>query len=155
MTTESDRAPRRTIALAAIGSALVLLASAIVYGAMSGHDDDPDASTGMFALAPGGVIDPADVPEALQTMYRGAEAHADAFAAVPCFCGCEEMLGHRHLLDCFVRPDGDGWEAHAAGCAVCLGEAAQVLDLVAAGATTPEIVEAVGASWSDPYLTEE
>jgi hypothetical protein len=97
------------------------------------------------------VIAPEEVPEQVAVLYRAAHDHADVYAQIPCFCGCEAMLGHRHLLDCFARPDG-GWEAHALGCGVCLGEARQVEELLAAGVGDPgAIKEAVIAEWADPY----
>jgi hypothetical protein len=108
---------------------------------------------GMVVVSPGGVVEREAVPTALLPRYLGAESHPEVFSATPCFCGCAEMLGHRHLLDCFVRPDGGGWEAHALGCAVCLGEADQVLQLLADGRPVAEIVAAVVEQWSDPYLT--
>ncbi len=109
----------------------------------------------MIDIAPPGVIAEADIPEALRPLYTGAVANSDVFASTPCYCGCMDMLGHRHLLDCFQRPDGSGWEAHAVGCGVCLGEARQVIDLLAAGSEPDEVVAAVVAEWSDPYLEEE
>jgi hypothetical protein len=109
------------------------------------------APPAMFSVAPGGVVDPADVPVAIQVLYRGAHAHPDMYEAVPCFCGCEATLEHRHLFDCFSRADG-AWEAHALGCGVCLGEAAQVEELLASGETDPMVVRAaIVATWSDPY----
>lgn len=114
-----------------------------------------DRTESMVQVAPGGVLRAGEVPEALVVWYQGAERHPDVFAEVPCFCGCAAMLDHRHLLDCFVRADGDGWEAHALGCGVCLGEAEQVLGLVAEGVETPQIVEAIVERWSDPYLDLE
>lgn len=106
----------------------------------------------MFAVAPGGVLAAADVPPALAAHYQAAQDHQHVFEAVPCFCGCEAMLDHRHLGDCFVRADGQGLEAHALGCAVCIGEAQQIMDLIAAGAEDPDqIKEAVVAEWADPY----
>lgn len=111
------------------------------------------AAENMLAVAPGGVLAPEDVPPGLTAHYQAAQDHQDIFEAVPCFCGCEEMLGHRHLGDCFVRSDGQGLEAHALGCGVCLGEAQQVMDLLAAGiADADQIRDAVVSEWSDPYL---
>lgn len=111
----------------------------------------PVAVAAMVEVAPGGLVDPGDVPEAVAVLYRAAHEHADIYAGVPCFCGCEEMLGHRHLLDCFARPEG-GWEAHALGCGVCLGEAQQVEDLLAAGIEDAGTIrESVIAEWGDPY----
>ncbi len=150
---------RGTFALT--GMMAVLLVGVVGMGIRDGlRPDHPGVTlhgepTAMLDVAPGGVIDPASVPVGMAELYHGAEAHPDAFAAVPCFCGCEQMLGHRHLLDCFVRPDGSGWEAHASGCGVCLGEAAQVLALLDEGASIDEIVPAVIERWGDPYLQSE
>lgn len=55
--------------------------------------------------------------------YTYALDHADAYRHLRCWCGCEKAFAHRSLADCFVRADG-AWEAHGAGCGVCLGEAA-------------------------------
>lgn len=110
----------------------------------------------MGAVAPPGVLLPDDVPPALVEFYDAAQTHMATFEAIPCFCGCEEMLGHRHLGDCFVRPDGSGLEAHALGCGVCLGEAAQVMALIDAGVVdVGEIEAAVVARWGDPYSTTD
>lgn len=110
------------------------------------------AAQNMVAVAPGGVLAAEDVPPAVESHYQAAQDHKDVFASVPCFCGCQEMLDHRHLADCFVRADGQGLEAHALGCGVCLGEAQQVMDLLAADVDDPDqIKEAVVAEWGDPY----
>lgn len=123
-------------------------------GVWSSARDVPDlplTASGMVAVAPGGLVDPEDVPDTLAVLYRAAHEHADIYAEVPCFCGCQAMLGHRHLLDCFARPDG-GWEAHALGCGVCLGEAQHVEDLLAVGIVDAESIrQSVIAEWGDPY----
>ena len=156
----ADRFSRLAAQVLAFSGATVLVLAGVVGLGMRGTlaHTDPSHSvvdgspTAMVEVAPGGVVEPGDVPEALAVWYRGAESHPDVFAEVPCFCGCAAMLDHRHLLDCFVRADGDGWEAHALGCGVCLGEAEQVLALVADGAETGAVVDAVIDRWSDPYL---
>jgi len=130
---------------------LAVLAAAVTVGLMANWPSEEPKGTSMISVAPGGVIALSDVPESLQGLYLGAADHPETFEATPCFCGCSEMLGHRHLLDCFVRADGSGWEAHAAGCGVCLGEAEQVLSLLGDGVPQSEIVAAVIDQWSDPY----
>lgn len=139
--------------LTVLAVASAVAAGSITWAGVRWFGSDGSASgPPMIEVAPGGLLDPADVPEGLAVYYRAAVDHGDVFAQVPCFCGCEEMLGHRHLRDCFVR--ADGWEAHALGCGVCLGEAAQVIDLLAAGETDSQVIrDAVIARWSDPYLT--
>lgn len=149
---------RRTLRTAVAGGVVVVvvLSAIALYASLTGPDAEPSAtaaSANMVEVAPGGVLAPEDVPPGLAAHYQSAQDHPEIFSVVPCFCGCEEMLGHRHLGDCFVRPDGRGLEAHALGCGVCLGEAQQVMDLLAAGAEEPDqIRDAVVAEWSDPYL---
>ncbi len=134
-----------------IGAIAVLLTVTAITRRGAGASTTND----MTALAPPGVVAEADIPAALVPLYHGAVENSTVFEATPCYCGCMEMLGHRHLLDCFERPDGSGWESHALGCGVCLGEAKQVLDLLADGLESDAVVAAVVAEWSDPYLTEE
>lgn len=102
---------------------------------------DPGATDGtsaMLAVAPGGTVDLASLPAEHQRMYRAAADDPEGFEAVACYCGCEEFLDHRHLLDCFVRPSG-GWERHATGCGVCLAEARDVVELRSARTPTEDI----------------
>ncbi len=108
-----------------VGVALVVAAAMAAtfrlgtwHGAMPGPE-------GMLQVAPGGAVELAEVPEATQVHYRNAHADPEGYQAVRCWCGCEAMLDHRSLHDCFVRPDG-GWERHAMGCGVCIAEAIQV-----------------------------
>lgn len=134
---------------------VVLVGVGIVgVGLLGSPDPSPDLvveSDQMVEVAPGGLIEPDDVPGAVAVLYRAAHDHSTVYEQIPCFCGCEAMLGHRHLLDCFARPEG-GWEAHALGCGVCLGEAQQVEDLLAAGVVDASAIrEAVVAEWGDPY----
>ncbi|MBK5221825.1 MAG: hypothetical protein JJE52_02895 [Acidimicrobiia bacterium] len=129
------------MAAVVVAIALVGLLAGIVVGAGS----DTDASRGRqggsgLAAAP---VDLADVPDGIAGHYEAAAAEAAAFAAVPCFCGCEEFLGHRSLYDCFVRTDGDGWDAHAAGCGVCIGESTVVRALLDEGEPASVIRAAV------------
>lgn len=139
----------RRWAIGALGGVATLL---IVVGSFGTGSSGREAI--MAAVAPG-VVAEADIPEGLIPLYHGARDRAAVFAATPCYCGCMEMLGHRHLLDCFRRPDGSGWESHALGCGVCLGEAQHVLELVAGGFDADAVVAAVIDRWSDPYLSEE
>lgn len=120
------------------------------------HTGPEAAFDDMGAVAPPGILPADEIPPAFAEYYHGAQTHMDTFEAMPCFCGCQEMLGHRHLGDCFVRPDGSGFEAHALGCGVCLGEAAQVISLIDGGVVEIEEIEAaVVARWGDPYSTAD
>ncbi len=121
------------IAIALVG-AIVLAAGGLgAFVLMRGDTDAP-----ALRVAPGGELDLSTVSEPIATHYRFAAAHPRTYRQVPCFCGCEEALEHRSLLDCFVRPQG-GWEAHAAGCAVCVQESEILRSRLADGASPAEI----------------
>jgi hypothetical protein len=75
----------------------------------------------------------------IAAQYRHAETHADLYRSVPCYCGCDRFADHADLYDCYVRADGAGYDAHAAGCAICQAEAEQVRRLVEQGRTPAEI----------------
>lgn len=142
---------------ALVAGAVVTVGALVFADFQPGSPENPSElsvdSAAMMPVAPEGVLAAEDVPTDLKAHYHAAKSYPEIFENVPCFCGCEAMLGHRHLGDCFVRADGQGLEAHALGCGVCIGEAQQVMDLVADGITDPEQIRAaVIAVWSDPYL---
>jgi hypothetical protein len=103
------------------------------------------ALLGQRSTEPAGAapLDLASIPHQIAGHYHAARDLADTYGQVPCFCGCEEFLGHRKLYDCFVRADGPGWEAHAAGCGVCIAESTTVRDLTGAGSDPTAIATAV------------
>ena len=142
---------RRLAALALL--AVLLLGAATVRSltlAAESRARAPQHSE-MLQVAPGGLL--AEVPVEFEELYNGAATHIGVFADIPCFCGCAEVLGHRHLLDCFVRPDG--WEAHALGCGVCLDEAEQVLVALAGGGSDVDVIRnAVIARWGPGAVVE-
>lgn len=108
------------VAVAAAVSLGVVLAQPASQPAPAAAEDE------MVTVSPGGTVDIATLSAEVQELYLAAEADPEAFTAVPCYCGCEAMLDHRHLGDCFVRPDG-GWERHAVGCGICQAEARDVI----------------------------
>jgi hypothetical protein len=141
--------PRRPVSRPwwALAVAIVSLVAAVWLIATTTETPPADAdgtreSPTMLAVAPGGAVDLASLPSEQQALYRAAAADPAGFEGVRCYCGCEEFLDHRHLLDCFVRPDG-GWERHATGCAVCLAEARDVIDLRATGTPIDEVVRQI------------
>lgn len=140
-----DRAGSAFAISLAIVTAIVLAGGAVgaVLLVSGGHDPTRmGGSPGAMGVAPGGVLDLSTVSEPLAQHYRFAAAHPHAYGQVPCFCGCEATLDHRSLLDCFVRPQG-GWEAHAAGCAVCVQESEMLRGMLADGATPAQVRAAV------------
>ena len=133
----------------ALTAAALLLVGTVVVGAAvwgtgssgRGHAVDPAGQ----AAHGTGPLDLHTIEAAVAAHYRAAEAHTAAYAGVPCYCGCEDFLGHRNLADCFLLPDGAGYEPHAAGCGVCIAESVLVRELVADGAAGPTIRDAVVA----------
>jgi hypothetical protein len=148
----SDRSPEEPVAtvtvgrLAAIAAIVVLLPVAIAAGVVIGAsstDGSAGSAAGEHGPAVVAPLDLASVSPAIAEHYRFAAAHEAELRQVPCFCGCEEFLGHRDLYDCFVRADGAGWDAHAAGCGVCIGEAITSRELLDAGRSPTEVRDAV------------
>ncbi|HSP02721.1 MAG TPA: PCYCGC motif-containing (lipo)protein [Acidimicrobiales bacterium] len=114
----------------------VVVALAVIAGTVAGFASE-DAAHGAAPL------ELAAVPSEVAGHYHAARDLAEVYQEVPCYCGCEEFLAHRDLYDCFVRADGQGWEAHAAGCGVCIAESALVRDLTETGTPVDDIPAAV------------
>jgi hypothetical protein len=114
-----------------------------------GHEGSSGPGHGdplMLQVAPEGEVTLASLPGDHRVLYEASVADREAFTAVTCYCGCEAFLDHRHLLDCFERPDG-GWERHATGCAVCLAEAEEVVEYRDDGLPLDEIVRRIDTKY--------
>lgn len=120
-----DTGPRYSVSVWALAlTAPVMIAAlvvALVLG-MVGGDVAESAVHGSGAGLAAAPLDLGSVSPEVASHFIYAEAHPGAYSGIPCYCGCTESFGHRHLYDCFVRSDGKGWDAHAAGCGVCIGE---------------------------------
>jgi hypothetical protein len=130
------------VAVVATATAVWLAEPGPALGSAAAGHDDPQ----MLQVAPGGEVALASLPAEHQVLYEAAVADRDAFTAVRCYCGCEAFLDHRHLLDCFERPEG-GWERHATGCTVCLAEAEEVVRFREAGLALDEIVQRIDSRY--------
>lgn len=128
----------------ALAFSLVAFTAAVwlVVGPMAQGQTSEHESPQMLQVAPGGEVELASLSSEHQVLYEAAVADPEAFTQVRCYCGCEDFLAHRHLLDCFERPEG-GWERHATGCAVCLAEAEEVVEQRAAGTPLDEIIRRI------------
>lgn len=149
----SDPAEKRSRPWLALVLAVVLLGYAIWL--LNGANGDSSVSTEptgahavMLAVAPGGIVELDSLPEGHQQMYRAAAADPAAFAAVTCYCGCEQFLDHKHLLDCFVRPNDGAWERHATGCAVCMLQARDVVSMRADNRSLDDIIRQIDDRYS-------
>lgn len=140
-------APAVLVAALAAALAVAVLVARVAGG--DGRTTRAAAPTALPMVAPEGALDLASVPVPIAAAYRFAAAHREQYRQLRCRCGCEAAFGHRSLEDCFVRADG-GWEAHGAGCAVCLGEAATASARLAAGAAPSDIAAELDARWGPP-----
>lgn len=129
--------------------ALMLAGAVVIVTACAPNGtQEPIARDGHVAL---GLAVPAlhldDVPANIAAHDELADANRDLYDEVPCYCGCEKSIGHRNLTDCFVRSDGTGWDAHAAGCAVCIDESIAVRRLMADDAGAPTIRDSISTEF--------
>jgi len=155
--TETNGLRQGVVALATLGVAVALMVAAGVVGVtigmrggtygMMGSDRGPVRATTVAAAADGFQLDM--VPAHLVQHYELARANPDVYAQVPCFCGCQEMLAHRNLEDCFVTPDG-GWESHASGCQICIQESQMLMRMMGrdmgAGMMADRVIAEFGGS---------
>lgn len=143
--------PLATASRAGRGRPLVLLLGLVVVTAVVTFVVVSRPAGHSAGAAP---LDLSTVSESIAGHYQYAKAHADDFRQITCWCGCQQYLGHHNLEDCFIRPDdGHGWESHAAGCGVCIGEAAIAAQMLDAGKTAAEIRAVVAAEFGTTAIT--
>jgi hypothetical protein len=128
---------------------LVAAAGAVALVVSTGDSDTGD-SLRMEAATP---LELASVAADVADHYRYAEAHQAELSVIPCFCGCEEFLAHENLYDCFIRIDGAGYDSHAAGCGVCLGEAVVAVQLLDAGTPATDVAERIVEQFGTTSIT--
>ena len=137
-TPRTDGARAGFTALAVLGVAALLIVAGGVTGVWMGSRGShpmmwggPRPAAGVERAAPEGfTLD--GMSSDMVAHYEHARANPEVYTQVPCFCGCQDMLGHRNLEDCFVTPDG-AWESHAAGCQVCIDESRMVMRMMGRG----------------------
>lgn len=92
-----------------------------------------------------GSLEPTLPPESFTGLtkdaYRVAREMPQTLAQLPCYCHCDEGLGHKSLQSCFV-------DDHAAHCAVCTEEALAAYKLQKQGLTPAQIRERIVAEYS-------
>ncbi|HET7236668.1 MAG TPA: PCYCGC motif-containing (lipo)protein [Actinomycetota bacterium] len=145
-----------TIAVVTLGIAVLVMVAAGVVGVTIGMDGGSHAAmmsgvpaSRTTADAGGFTLDM--VPAHLVRHYELARANPDVYSQVPCFCGCEQMLAHRNLEDCFVTPDG-AWESHASGCQICIKESRMLMRMMGRGMSAPMMAERVVGEFGGPTI---
>ncbi len=145
--TNSGNSRRIIVRIVVAELALVLAIAVGLAGFVRGAGAPDAAEAARPAAAP--TVALAELPDATAGVYRYAAFHADHFAEIPCYCGCEQTLGHRNLEDCFVNADGD-WDAHASGCAVCSQEALAAREQLDAGVAIGDVRQSIIDSFGPP-----
>ena len=73
--------------------------------------------------------------------YRAAQEIPETIAQLPCYCHCDQSLGHKSLHSCFQ-------DTHASQCAVCVNEALIAYNMQKSGMTPAQIRERIIAQYS-------
>lgn len=93
----------------------------------------------LASLAP--TLDPGGFTGKTKEAYRVAGKIPRTLAQLPCYCHCDESVGHKSLHSCFA-------DTHAAGCAVCVEEALAADQLQKQGLSAPQIRDRIVAEFS-------
>jgi uncharacterized protein with PCYCGC motif len=93
-------------------------------------------------------------PALLRDIYRFVGSHLDLMTQLPCFCGCQEQLGHHSAADCFVDhmddPTRANWSPHGASCGMCIGIARDAMTLHGQNLSTAEIRVRIDTKFRPP-----
>ncbi|MGI8735014.1 MAG: CYCXC family (seleno)protein [Pyrinomonadaceae bacterium] len=73
--------------------------------------------------------------------YQAVKMVPQIIAQMPCYCHCDESIGHKSLHSCFE-------DGHATSCATCIDEALLAYKLQQTGWTAPQIRERIIAEFS-------
>lgn len=99
-----------------------------------------------YATAPtsdslGATLSPTKFVGKTKQAYDVARKIPVTLAQLPCYCHCDETVGHKSLHSCFE-------DEHAASCAVCVDEALLAYQLQKSGKTPAQIREQIIAQYS-------
>lgn len=146
-----ESADRRTTLRVVMAELTIILLVVVGIGALARGASAPIPSSASGSVT-AVTVSLADLPAATAEIYQYAADHADHFADIPCYCGCDRSLGHRNLEDCFVNPAG-GWDAHASGCGICTAEALTAQELLDANTHIAVVRQAIIDRYGPPSLT--
>ena len=137
----------RSMLVTFVAAALVIVLAGVTGAVMQRRQPMPGAGPAMSGFMLSSLSDE------MAAHYHFADAHPSMYEQVPCYCGCDQMLGHRSLLDCFVKADGSGWEPHASGCAVCTQESQMIRRMLARGVSPNTITDTIVAHYTGGVTT--
>ena len=102
----------------------------------------PAFSTAAEARNLGPTLAPERFTGPTRDAYRVAREIPETIAQLPCYCHCDQSVGHKSLYSCFE-------DEHASQCAVCVNEALMAYELQKNSAMTPaQIRERIIAQYS-------
>jgi hypothetical protein len=137
--TEPPRRSRRATALMVAATTAVLLSASVLwYRTHSGAiADDTVAQPSRTSPL---TLDPAAFAGQAREAYQIARSDPVFLAQLHCYCGCDKVLGHRNLLDCFRS-------RHAASCGTCIGETLDGYQMRVQGSPVEQIRDALRARY--------
>ncbi len=130
-------------AIVLIGIAL----AGLLFGGGAAHA--PMTNLPATLSAPAGMLPQAVYRSSPSTVaaYQAAITHPGVLASVPCLCGCQQSLGHRNNLDCYIaEPETHGvvvYSTHGIDCGVCQTITQIALDGAQRGLNGPELRQLV------------
>ena len=86
------------------------------------------------------TLDPQFFTGEVRVAYQVAQDDPALLAQLHCYCGCDKVLGHKSLLDCFR-------DRHGSVCAICISEAVQADKLAKQGMPIEQIRDRLRASY--------
>ena len=122
---------------------IVLMTVGAIVGSVLWYQSRPDAIAANRPAGPGQnslTLDPNAFEGRARQSYEIARKKPSLLAQLHCYCGCDKVLGHRNLLDCFR-------DKHAASCATCMGEAIDSDQLNDQGSPVEQIRDALRARY--------
>lgn len=89
----------------------------------------------------GKTLPPERFPGKTGEAYQVAKEIPQTLAQLPCYCHCDQSIGHKSLHSCFE-------DDHASMCAVCVNEALMAAQLQKQGLTPSQIRDRVISQYS-------
>lgn len=132
------------VVLAGLGLIFVIEGSSGSDGASA-----PAAGTISSVALPAFVL---AAPPEVQAAYRFVAARPDVMMWIPCYCGCGDHSGHLSARNCFVKEGSTAsniqFDAHGAGCAMCVGIALDTKAMVEEGLSLRVIRDYIDTKYS-------
>jgi len=94
----------------------------------------------------------------MKIVYQAVAEHKELLEHVPCYCGCNDSVGHEHNYHCFIHENkADGqvvWDDHATRCQVCLDIAVESVIEYENGKSINEIQDMIDEKYEDKGYPE-